>query len=78
MCQGNSQAHGRAALMLCESLVHLLIERSVISVPEAIDAVETVSEIRNGMGDEACRAETLGLLRAITSSLSAIGPVGQA
>jgi hypothetical protein len=37
--------HGQVALLLCESLLHVLIEQRVISREAALSAVESVLEV---------------------------------
>ena len=37
--------HGQVALMLCESLLHVLVEEGVISHAKAIESIEGVAEI---------------------------------
>jgi hypothetical protein len=68
-------AHGHAALLLVESLIHGLIERSVISVDDAMEIVETansvqvdVAEAADGDGAPMWHGHTL--LTAIERSLS--------
>jgi hypothetical protein len=68
-------AHGHAALLLVESLIHGLIERSVITVENALDIVETansvqidVAEEADGQGAPMWQAHTL--LSSIAQSLS--------
>ena len=68
-------AHGHAALLLVESLIHGLIERSVISVDDALDLVETANSVQidaaeeaDGHGAPMWHAHTL--LTAIGQSLS--------
>lgn len=41
----DADAHGQAALLLVESLVHGLIARSVISVTEAVEIVDVAAEV---------------------------------
>ena len=43
--------HGRVALMLCESLIHVLIEEGVISQGKAMEAVATVLELSREMAE---------------------------
>lgn len=67
-------ANGRAALLLVESLIHGLIEKSVLSVSEAVEIVETASQVANDTGlelggSEASVQKSLGLLLAISQSL---------
>lgn len=37
--------HGKAALMLCESLLHLLVEEGIIAKTKAIEAIGGVAEM---------------------------------
>jgi hypothetical protein len=37
--------HGQVALLLCESLLHVLIEQRVISREAALSAIESVHEL---------------------------------
>jgi hypothetical protein len=46
-------AHGHAALLLVESLIHGLIERSLITVDDAIEIVETAKSVQVDVADEA-------------------------
>lgn len=70
-----SDAHGQAALLLVESLIHGLIARQVIRVEDAVDiisiAVETAEE---SAGDpensHAAMQKSLTMLKAISRSLS--------
>lgn len=67
-------AHGQAALFLVESLIHVLIERSVISVASAADAIETAIEVKHDIGlqlgdSPATLAKSLKLLEAISASI---------
>jgi hypothetical protein len=41
--------HGEVSLLLCESLLHLLVEEGVIKQAKALDAVETVVEVTREM-----------------------------
>lgn len=43
-------AHGQAAMLLVESLIHGLIARSVISVEDAVEIVEVAAEVKNDIG----------------------------
>ena len=36
---------GRVALMLCESVLHVLVEEGVLTKEKAIEAIETVAEL---------------------------------
>ncbi len=47
------EAHGRAALLLVESLIHGLIARSIFSVAEAVGIVEIALDAQIAIGDDA-------------------------
>jgi hypothetical protein len=81
--------HGQVALMLCESLLHILVEEGVITKEKAIDAIETVAEVtrqmaENGKGPRTARPGArqrrnqargaVNLIEAIMKSLVAKGP----
>ena len=42
---------GRVALMLCESVLHVLVEEGVLTKAKAIEAIETVLELTREMAD---------------------------
>jgi hypothetical protein len=68
-------AHGQAAMLLTESLLHGLITRNVISVRDAVEMVEVASEVKEAiaedMGDSpATMQRSLALLGAIRESLA--------
>lgn len=67
-------AHGQAAMLLVESLIHTLIARSVITVPDAIEIIEVAAEVRRDVGadhaeTEATLARSITLLENISQSL---------
>ena len=73
--------HGQAALLLVESLMHGLLERSVIRVDDAVQIVESaesvqvdVAEAADGAGAPMWRAK--GLLSAIGESFKLYGSGG--
>lgn len=66
--------HGQAALMLCESTLHTLIEAGVLTVQEAIGVVATALELKNELAQAPGRSgvameESRTLLKAISASL---------
>lgn len=67
-------AHGQAAMLLVESLIHGLVDRQVLSVADAVEIVEAAAdvkaEIASDMGDspETMR-RSLTMLAAISESL---------
>lgn len=67
-------AHGQAAMLLVESLIHGLIARSVISVAEAIEIIDVATEVKidiaADLGDTPqTMQKSLLLLNAISASL---------
>lgn len=67
-------AHGQAAMLLVESLIHGLIARSVISVADAVEIVDIATavkeEVAASLGDTpATLQRSLTLLKAISRSL---------
>lgn len=67
-------AHGQAAMLLVESLIHNLIERSVLNVAQAIEivsiAMDVKTEIAADLGDDDdSRDRSLALLSSIRGSL---------
>jgi hypothetical protein len=41
----STDPQGRVALMLCESILHVLVEESVITKSKALEAINTVVEL---------------------------------
>lgn len=67
-------AHGQAAMLLVESLIHGLVDRSVISVGDAVEIVEAAAEVKADiaadLGDSADTLDrSLTILAAIGDSL---------
>jgi hypothetical protein len=50
---GGPDAHGQAALVLVESLIHVLIERDVLTVADSMDVLETALEVQTEAAMEA-------------------------
>lgn len=68
-------AHGQAAMLLVESLIHGLIAKSVISVADAVEIVGTAAAVQEDMVAEcedapSAMERSLTLLGAIHTSLS--------
>lgn len=68
-------AHGQAALLLSESILHALVEANALSTDEALSVIQTACEVkvevaqRNGESS-ARMEESLGLLQAIRTSFN--------
>lgn len=72
---GGADAHGQAAILLVESLIHGLIARSVITVEDAIEVVTVAIDVKMEIGADFgdCRDSTdksFALLAAIRESFS--------
>ena len=68
------ERHGRAALLLVESLIHGLISRSALSVREAIEIIEAAADIERELLLDPTRAKlpispSTTLLRPLANSL---------
>jgi hypothetical protein len=68
-------AHGQAAMLLVESLIHGLLARSVLTVEDAIEIVAVASEVKEEVAAElgdspATMQRSLALLGSISTSLS--------
>jgi hypothetical protein len=71
--------HGQAALMLCESLLLLLIEKGIIDKDQAADAIGGVIEVKKEIAgvteSVVVSLASITLLQAIARSvLAAAGP----
>jgi hypothetical protein len=71
---GGPDAHGQAAMLLVESLIHGLIARAVISVADAVEIVGVAAEVKEEIGPElgdtpATLQKSITLLTAISASL---------
>ena len=74
-------AHGQAAMLLAESMLHGLIARKVISVADAVEIVEVAAEVKKevaaDLGDTpATMRKSLALLASIRLSLRNDLPAG--
>jgi hypothetical protein len=69
-------AHGQAALLLTESLIHTLVENSTITNVEAIELIRTAAEVKVEVATAAHESdrrmkESLALLSKMESSFEA-------
>jgi hypothetical protein len=74
-------AHGQAALLLTESLIHMLVETSGLTNAQAVDVVHTAAmvkvEVAEAAGESKSRMlESLALLSRMESSFQADEPGG--
>jgi len=74
-------AHGQAALLLTESLIHMLVENRGLTTAQAVDVVHTAGvvkvEVAEAAGESKARMlESLALLSRIEDSFQAHEPVG--
>jgi hypothetical protein len=65
---------GQVSLMLCESILHLLVEEGVIPKAKAIEAIDGVAELmreREETGKRpAASSSAMGLIEAIAQSFA--------
>ena len=65
-----SDTHGRAALLLVESLIHGLIARSVLSVAEGVEVMEVALDTQIAISDDAdAPSASMRKVAALLSSL---------
>jgi hypothetical protein len=67
-------AHGQAAMLLVESLIHGLIARSVLTVAQAVEIVEVATDVKLEIAadeehSQAGVEKSLDLLKSISASL---------
>ena len=72
-------AHGQAALLLTESLIHMLVERGALTNTQAIEVVQTAAEVKvevaSAAGESAKRMiESLVILERMRSSFESDQP----
>jgi hypothetical protein len=68
-------AHGQAAMLLTESLLHGLIARDLITVRDAVEIVEVAAEVKEAIADDLgdspdTMQRSLALLGSIRVSLT--------
>jgi hypothetical protein len=70
-----SDPQGRVALMLCESLFHVLVEEGAITKAKAMEAIEGVVELAREMADsgnpDLAGSVATDLVEAIAKSFAA-------
>lgn len=75
----DTDGHGEAALLLAESILHCLLENSVLSLADALSVVRTAVEVKlelaleNGVSEQHAQA-SLTLLNRIAESLRSAVP----
>lgn len=72
---GEPDAHGQAALLFAESILHMLVERSILSVEDAVSVVQTATEVKLALATEAGESKermqaSLDLLFRISDSFA--------
>ncbi len=68
-------AHGQAALLLAESILHALVETQTLTVEAALSIIETTCEVKVEVAEQAGESrgrmqESLALLQAIATSFA--------
>lgn len=76
-------AQGHVALILAESILHVLVERKVLTVEDAVSALQTTAEVKlamaAGSGESSAQLQSAieGLFRAMESFATDLGPMAQ-
>ena len=69
-----SDPQGRVALMLCESVLHVLVEEGVLTKTKAMEAIETVLELTRDIAEvgppDSANQVAVSLLEAIAESFA--------
>jgi hypothetical protein len=73
---GIADPHGHAALLLVETILHVLIAKSVVSVADAVELVDDAADVARTIAEEGADAHGAGgqsvtLLMTISRSLRA-------
>lgn len=68
-------AHGQAALLLAESILHALVETKTLTVDGALSVIETTCEVKHEVAEQAGESEgrmqeSLALLKNISASFA--------
>lgn len=68
-------AHGQAALLLAESILHALVETKTLTIEAALSIIQTTCEVKVEVAEQAGESngrmqESLVLLRAIAASFA--------
>jgi hypothetical protein len=69
----HSDPQGRVALMLCETLLHVLVEEGILTKAKAMEAIETVAELTREVADGNPAIEAhiaVDLVKAIVESFA--------
>lgn len=73
---GEPDAHGQAALLLVESLLHTMVERGVLTPHDILSTVQVAAEVKRDLAESTGESrermeQSLGLLAAIERSFVA-------
>jgi hypothetical protein len=71
--KGEPDAHGQAALLLAESLIHMLVDIRILSLGQAVEVLQIAAEVKievaAAAGESKARMnESLALLEKISNS----------
>jgi hypothetical protein len=69
-------AHGQAALLLTESLIHMLVDHRILSLDQAVEVIQIAAEVKTEVaaaaGESKARMnESLALLANMSNSFEA-------
>ncbi len=68
-------AHGQAALLLAESMLHMLVEKRTLTLVDALSVIQTTCEVKIDVAEAAGESnrrmqESLELLRMMSASFA--------
>jgi hypothetical protein len=66
-------AHGQAALLLAESLIHMLVAQNLLSLDQAVEIIQIAAEVKTEVAEAAGESkarmnESLALLATMSGS----------
>jgi hypothetical protein len=71
----SADLHGQVALMLCENLLHVLVEEGILSNEKALATIQDVAHLTREMVEDdrssAAAGAALGLIEEIAQSFAA-------
>jgi hypothetical protein len=66
----SDEPYGEAALMLCESLLHLFVDEGLIAKEKALEALEGVAELAGERPENDARAESKPSLASLVEAIA--------
>jgi hypothetical protein len=67
----SAEPNGKVALMLCESLIHLLVEEGVLAKQKALEIIESVAELAREVAEDETTPDVKPNAAAIAETIAA-------